>query len=373
MQKKVANDGYFILILYFCKINRYYLLNLVDMAYEVTIGIPVYNVEKYIVQTIESVLNQTFESIEFLFCDDCGTDGSMGIVKHYQQTHVRGKDIHIVKQPRNMGSGEARNRMLTVAQGKFIYFMDSDDTIALNTIELLYNKAQYYDADIVYGSMRKVLLYDNNKEILIQLPSRVFLKEGEFAEYAFAKYDAIPASTCNFLVKLDVYNNNDLHYQSINYWDDFTFTFDLPAYVTRVVLLPDLTYNYLCHFASLSNYAQRDHIAKQEILTTMRALDILKERSYLFVNMTFFPQRMLKLMKTCFFVVSTILRNEKIISPSFSNQELRDFMIYPISLSKVCSFRQMRLQHFSFYLLGLMPPSLSLLFMKLLAKRKGLI
>ena len=343
------------------------------MAYEVTIGIPVYNVEKYIAQTIESVLNQTFESIEFLFCDDCGTDNSMNIVKHYQQTHVRGTDIHIVHQPCNMGLGEARNRMLAVAQGKYIFFMDSDDTIALNTIELLFNKAQYYDADIVYGSMRKVLLYDNNKEILIQHPDRVFLKDGEFAEYAFAKYDAMPASTCNFLIKLDVYKNNDLHYQPINFWEDFTFTLDLPAYVTRVVLLPDLTYNYLCRFASLSNYDQRDHIAKQEILTTMRALEKLKERSHLLANMPCFPQRMLKLMKTCFFIVSTILRNEKIISPSFSNQELRDFMIYPISLSKVCSFRQMRLQHFSFYLLGLMSPSLSLLFMKLLAKRKGLI
>ena len=50
------------------------------MTYEVTIGIPVYNVEKYIAQTIDSVLCQTFNSIEFLFCDDCGTDTSMDIV-----------------------------------------------------------------------------------------------------------------------------------------------------------------------------------------------------------------------------------------------------------------------------------------------------
>lgn len=343
------------------------------MTYEVTIGIPVYNVEKYIAQTIESVLNQSFESIEFLFCDDCGTDGSMNIVNCYQKTHVRGSDIHIVRQPRNMGLGEARNRMLDVAQGKYIYFMDSDDTIALNTIELLYNKAQSYDADIVYGSMRKVLLYDNNKEILIRHPNRVFLEEDEFAKYAFAKYDAMPASTCNFLIKLNVYKLNDLHYQPINYWEDFTFTMDLPAYVTRVVLLPDITYNYLCRFASLSNYAQRDRIAKEELLSTMRALEKMKESSYIFANRSFFPLRMWKLMKTCFFVVSTVLRNEKIIIPPFSNHELRDIMVYPISLSKVCSFQQMRMRNLLLYMLGLMPPTLSVYLMKLLAKQKGLV
>ena len=56
-------------------------------TYEVTIGIPVYNVEKYIRQTMDSALSQTFESIEFLICDDCGTDTSISIVEEYQKTH----------------------------------------------------------------------------------------------------------------------------------------------------------------------------------------------------------------------------------------------------------------------------------------------
>ena len=61
------------------------------MGYEVTIGIPVYNVEKYIRLTMDSALAQTFESIEFLVLDDCGSDSSMDIVREYQQTHPRGK------------------------------------------------------------------------------------------------------------------------------------------------------------------------------------------------------------------------------------------------------------------------------------------
>ena len=69
------------------------------MSYEVTIGIPVYNVEKYIRLTMDSALSQTFGSIEFLILDDCGTDKSMDVVREYQQTHPRGKDIHIISQP----------------------------------------------------------------------------------------------------------------------------------------------------------------------------------------------------------------------------------------------------------------------------------
>lgn len=343
------------------------------MTYEITIGIPVYNVEKYITQTIESVLNQSFESIEFLFCDDCGNDSSMEIVKHYQHSHPRGKDIHTVRQPQNKGLGEARNRMLDEAQGRYVFFMDSDDTIASNAIELLYEKAQQYDADIVYGSMRKILLYDNNKEILVQHPKRIFLKENEFAEYAFSQYGVMSATTCNFLIKLEVYRKNNLHYQPINYWEDFTFTMDLPAYVTRVVLLPDLTYNYLCRSDSMSNYSKREHIKKEEILATMRAVENLKARSNLLTDRVYFPQRMWKLMMTCFFVVCSVLRNEKAIIPSFTYRELRDFMIYPIPLSRVLLFRRWRMRHFALFMLGQLPSSLSIFIMRVLAQCKGLI
>ena len=221
--------------------------------------------------------------------------------------------------------------------------------------------------------MRKILLYDNCKETLIQHPNRVFLKDGEFAEYAYAKYDIMPASTCNFLIKIEIYKRYNLHYQPINFWEDFTFTMDLPVYVTRVVLLSDLTYNYLCRFDSLSNYAKRKHIAKDEILATIRALENIKEKYSQLTTRCFLPQRLWKLMKTCFFVVCSVLRYEKIIIPAFTNRELRDIMAYPISLPAVCSFRQMRIRHIALYLLGIMPSSLSVFMMKLFAKQKGLI
>ena len=225
------------------------------MEYDVTIGIPVYQVEKYIRESLESALSQTFPNIEFLICDDCGTDTSIAIVREYQKKHSRGKDIRIVRQPHNMGLGCARNRMIVEAKGRYIFFMDSDDILSLNAIESLYEQAKKYDADMVFGSMEKVLLYDQGRHVKnTDYTYNVFLHEDEFASWAYEKYNRIQASTCNFLIKVDIYRKNGIQYKPINYWEDFTTTMDMPTYVTRVVMLPDVTYYYICREGTMSNY-----------------------------------------------------------------------------------------------------------------------
>lgn len=146
------------------------------MPYEVTIGIPVFNVAKYIRATMDAVLAQTFESIEFLICDDCGTDGSIDIVRDYQQTHPRGRDIRILRQPENKGIGAARNRMVAEAQGRYFYSLDGDDTIVPETIALLYKAAQDHHADLVYGSYERVFVEDGREVGRKQFPQSPILK-----------------------------------------------------------------------------------------------------------------------------------------------------------------------------------------------------
>lgn len=339
------------------------------MEYEVTIGMPVYQVEKYIRDSLESALSQTFPSIEFLICDDCGTDSSIAIVQEYQEKHSRGKDIHIVRQPQNMGIGCARNRIVVEAKGHYLYFMDSDDILSLNTIECLYKQAKIYDADMVFGSMEKVLLYDQGRHIKnVDYTYKVFLHEDEFASWVYEKYDRIQASACNFLIKVDVYKRNAIQYLPINYWEDFMAMMDLPSYVTRVVMLPNVTYYYMCREGSLSNYQQRNLIQKAEILQTMRAVAMIKDSSERIQNKPYFPNWMLKVMMTCFYVCCTILRNKDKISPCFDNCELRDFMIYPVSWSAVCSLR-----HFPLYLLGKLPSTISVRMMYIMGKAKHLV
>lgn len=344
------------------------------MEYEVTIGIPVYNVEKYIRESLESALAQTFPYIEFLICDDCGTDSSLSIVQEYQHVHPRGKDVRIVRQPHNMGSGCARNRIIAEAKGKYVFFMDSDDLLSSNAIELMYQQAQKYDADIVFGSMEKVLLYDEGRRIKNNdYAYQVFLHKDEFASWVYEKYDRLQASSCNFLIKLDIFRNNGIQFKPINYWDDFTIMMDLPTYVVRVVLLSDVTYHYMCHYGSLSNYQRRDVIQKEEILQTMQAINMIKNNSERIKNKPYFSRRMLKVMMTCYFICCTILNKRKTINPGFEKKELRDFMKYPISFSRVLSFKSQRWSHVILYLLGVIPPSLSIITIRMTSKIKRIL
>ena len=344
------------------------------MAYEVTIGIPVYNVEKYIRQTVECVLGQTFESIEYIFCDDCGTDSSISVIEEIISQHPRGGDVRILRQPRNMGVGCARNRIVDEARGKYLYFMDSDDLITPNTIELLYQNALRYQAEIVYGSMDKIFMFKGGEVYHYRsYPDMQFLKADEFANYVFRKYDGIQGSTCNFLIDINVYKRNGLKYKAINYWEDFSLTFDLPTYVTRVVMLPNVTYSYMCREDTLSNYQERQSIEKEEILNTMRAINELKAATDRLRGKPYFARRCYKLMMTCFYICCTILRNESIIHPSFSPKEIRDFMHSPLSFTDTLGLKDKKLANLFLSSLGCIPSSMSVLIIRILGKKKGII
>lgn len=344
------------------------------MAYEVTIGIPVYNVEKYIRSSLDSALAQTFESIEFLILDDCGTDKSIDIVKEYQQMHPRGRDIRIVRQPNNMGIGETRNRIIDETRSPYLYLLDSDDDITPNTIELLYRNAKEYDADIVYGSYERIELFDEQmKRTVYRYPSTFFLKEHEFSDYVYTKFDNLQATTWNFLIKINVLRKNNLRFESIRYWEDFTFTMDLPTFITRAVLLHDITYFYYCRYGSLSNFQERSYIDKSEIMATVRVMNEVKAKSDRLRNKPYFHKRMMKVMKTLLYMACTILKDEKVISPSFSNREIRDLMHSPLSLFDILKMNGWRVRNLTLYLLGVLPPAVSVSLIRRFGKKKGII
>ena len=99
----------------------------------VSIVIPVYNVEKYLKQCLESVVNQTLDKIEVICINDGSTDNSLNILKEYEKKY---NNIIIIDQE-NKGPGFARNIGMKRASGKYIYFLDSDDYIELNAMEIL--------------------------------------------------------------------------------------------------------------------------------------------------------------------------------------------------------------------------------------------
>jgi glycosyltransferase involved in cell wall biosynthesis len=344
------------------------------VKYEVTIGIPVFNVEKYIRDMMDSALKQTFPNIEYLICDDCGTDTSMDIVREYQNNHSRGKDIRIVRQPQNLGVGEARNRIVSEAKGDYLYFLDADDIISPNAIELLYMHAKKYDAEVVYGSYQRIEETDEHvSRTNICYPTIQFLKEYEFASRVYSEYGFLQGTTWNILICLKLFRKHQLRYKRINYLEDYTLTIDLPTYVNRAVMLSDITYFYYCRAGSLSNYHQRSCIKKDEIIATIKAIEEVKKGNYRLRDKPYFSKWMFKVMMTCFYIVCSILRNEKIITPIFPKREIRDVLCPVLTLSEVLGLREWRMKNLALYIWGVLPPSVSVAIIKIVGKWKGLV
>lgn len=111
----------------------------------VSVVIPVYNVEKYLEESLNSVLNQTFNDLEVICVDDGSTDTSLEILNYFKNRDSR---VKVITQE-NRGNGGARNTGLKHVAGDYVYFMDADDTLLEDAIEKMYKNAIYNGSDLV--------------------------------------------------------------------------------------------------------------------------------------------------------------------------------------------------------------------------------
>ncbi len=142
---------------------------------KISVIIPVFNAEKHINQTLESVLKQSLKDIEVICVDDGSTDGSLEIIKKFEKKDSR---IRVVCQ-QNLHAGVARNTGLLEARGEYVHFLDADDYVLDYAYESIYNKAKRYDLDclkfcgIAFDELQKITV--DNKHYL-----HSELREGDF-------------------------------------------------------------------------------------------------------------------------------------------------------------------------------------------------
>lgn len=136
------------------------------MMTAISVIVPVYNVEKYVDECIKSILHQNFEDIEIICVNDGTTDGSLKILEKYRK---KDKRLSIISQD-NQGLGQARNRGLQYAKGKYVCFVDGDDMLTEGALESLYKVAQRtrvqmisYETELLYE--RKELEKSENKDL----------------------------------------------------------------------------------------------------------------------------------------------------------------------------------------------------------------
>jgi glycosyltransferase involved in cell wall biosynthesis len=114
----------------------------------ISVIIPVYNVELYLEKCLNSVINQTYNNLEIICVNDCSTDESLDIIKKYA---LKDKRIQIIDKKINEGSGVAKNNGFAISNGEYIYFMDSDDWIENDYLEVMYNAIKFNNVDVVYN------------------------------------------------------------------------------------------------------------------------------------------------------------------------------------------------------------------------------
>ena len=168
INKKEENNTFYLDYLYFKHINiakekcEEKILKKLNISFrpKVSVIIPIYNVQNYLILCIESVVSQILKEIEIICINDGSTDDSLLILQEYSKKDNR---IMIITQ-RNRGLSEARNTGIKYSNGEFIYFLDSDDFLEINALFELYNYAKKFNLDIIYFQTSQ---FKNNDNITI--------------------------------------------------------------------------------------------------------------------------------------------------------------------------------------------------------------
>lgn len=212
----------------------------------VSIIIPVYNVRMYITECLESIAAQTYrEGVECIIVDDCGTDDSMRLVQDFLDGYKGGIRFRIVRHERNRGLSAARNTGIRNAEGKYVIFFDSDDTISADCLMHFREVAlRYPDAEMIaagakadikggekrYSMEKRFPDYADNPDWIART---VLMRGGR---------KGIPVTAWNRLVRKDFLLKHELFFREGILHEDELWNFMLAQKLTRVAFCKHDTY-----------------------------------------------------------------------------------------------------------------------------------
>ena len=224
-----------------------------DACMTISVIIPVYNVEKYIKRCLDSVIAQESDDfdIECILVDDCSPDMSMdiakGIIDHYNGSII----FRILTNMENEGLSCSRNNGLMVAQGDYVFFLDSDDDLAKNCLSCLYGEINQYGCvvDMVIGNSydyRSGHYWQNREE-----PPSLLLNHVDIMR-KFLRVE-IPPMSWNKLVRRQILLDNALYFYPRILHEDELWSYQLFNVIRSVALVPNVTYFYEQNEHSIMN------------------------------------------------------------------------------------------------------------------------
>jgi len=219
---------------------------------KVSLIIPIYNGENHLSKALESAINQSLRDIEIIIINDGSTDNTASLLEQFNKSDKR---IHIKTQPKNIGLGAARNLGIEMASGDFLYFLDADDYLHPNALEILYNQAISENLDILQSKF--IRKNRNSKKILpkelVPLPKAV-----DSVEYFHQDFFISPTSWAK-LYKTEFIINHNIKFKNI-YFEDMPFVFEAISKAKRINNNMAPTYIYQKQENSITSSFSEKHI-----------------------------------------------------------------------------------------------------------------
>lgn len=219
---------------------------------KISIITPVYNSEKYLEQCIKSVLNQSFEDFEFILINDGSTDLSLEILKKFEAQDSRIK----IFNSENKGQGAQRNYALSLSEGEYILFLDSDDWLNIGALEKIYDKFKKDNPDIIFfNAYRYIEKTKQQKEYLFndcfysRFKEEVFDKNNADDILFNINALAFKAYKKDFLIK------NNVKFSSLRFIEDNPFFIKAMLYAKKYSCINDFLVYYRIDNTSTSSKA----------------------------------------------------------------------------------------------------------------------
>lgn len=224
----------------------------------ISIIVPIFNSEKYLPDCIESILSQTHKNLQLILVNDGSTDSSLDICEHFKKKDNR----IVVVNKSNEGVSSARNIGIQIAEGDYIGFVDSDDYINPNLLEVLLNQIR-----IDKSQMCALTSYTiNNSEL--KKNNGTISKEEALKNLLLLKF---PTSLWAYLYSRDLIGDQKLNSQ-IHFFEDFEFNFRIISVANKISVCNQKLYNYRANEESVNNQS-----INHKRMTCLKIYDLLNK------------------------------------------------------------------------------------------------
>lgn len=220
------------------------------LDFMISVIVPVYNVEKYLVQCVESIIYQTYSNLEIILVDDGSTDSSGRICDELKQRDER---IYVIHKE-NGGLSDARNAGFSICKGEFVSFIDSDDIINISFYEELVKAILEKEVKIAVCRVERFTRNINDSSISDGI--KVLAKEEAFEEIGLSYFDNQHRLFCNvaawqFLMHRSLIPREGFEIGRIN--EDWFFTYKVIDKIDKIVSVPTAIYYYRIRKGSITN------------------------------------------------------------------------------------------------------------------------